>query len=78
MDNNTKEPLEIKNKVEGVAAILEMMAYGVDNMRVRSDLQESFLLLAENLYSAAEELESLQDRFDNEIIKAENTGEQEG
>lgn len=78
MDNNTKEPLEIKNKVEGVAAILEMMAYGVDNMRVRSDLQESFLLLAENLYSAAEELESLQNRFDNEIIKAENTGEQEG
>lgn len=78
MDNNTKEPQEIKNKVEGVAAILEMMAYGVDNMRVRSDLQESFLLLAENLYSAAEELESLQDRFDNEIIKAENTGEQEG
>lgn len=78
MDNNTKEPQEIKNKVEGVAAILEMMAYGVDNMRVRSDLQESFLLLAENLYSAAEELESLQDRFDNEISKAENTGEQEG
>ncbi|MFR5520545.1 MAG: hypothetical protein ACLTH4_12200 [Lachnospira eligens] len=55
-----------------------MMAYGVDNMRVRSDLQESFLLLAENLYSAAEEIESLQDRFDNEIIKAENTAEQEG
>lgn len=78
MDNNTKEPQEIKNKVEGVAAILEMMAYGVDNMRVRSDLQESFLLLAENLYFAAEELEALQDRFDNEIIKAENKEEQEG
>lgn len=70
MDKKVMEPVEIKNKVEGVAAILEMMAYGVDVMCVRSDLRESFFLLAENLYNVLDELESLQDRFDKEIIRA--------
>lgn len=63
MYNNDKEPIEIKRNIEGIAAILEVMSYGVDSMRIRSDLKDSLNFLAENLYLAAEELEKLQDKY---------------
>lgn len=63
MYNDDKEPIEIKRNIEGIAAILEVMSYGVDSMRIRSDLKDSLNFLAENLYLAAEELEKLQDKY---------------
>ncbi len=58
-----KQPIEIKRNIEGVAAILEVMSYGVDNVKVRCDLKDSLFLLAEILYSSAENLEKIQDQY---------------
>lgn len=63
MYNDDKEPIEIKRNIEGIAAILEVMSYGVDSMRIRSDLKDSLNFLAGNLYLAAEDLEKLQDKY---------------
>ena len=44
-------------------------------MSVRGDLQDNFLLLAENLYIVAEELEELQNKFDKELLKVDKMEE---